>query len=55
VYRIVQEHGGRLLVDSAPGRGTVITAELPVGHAPAAAPWDGAPRGVGAPARGPVA
>ena len=56
VYRIVQEHGGRLLVDSAPGRGTVITAELPVGHAPpAAAPWDGASRGVGAPARGPAA
>jgi K+-sensing histidine kinase KdpD len=55
VYRIVQEHGGRLLVDSAPGQGTVITAELPVGHAPpAAAPWEGAARGVRAPARGPA-
>jgi two-component system sensor histidine kinase PilS (NtrC family) len=37
VYRIVQEHGGRLLVDSAPGCGTVITAELPVGN-PATVP-----------------
>jgi two-component system sensor histidine kinase PilS (NtrC family) len=44
VYRIVQEHGGRLLVDSAPGQGTVITAELPVGHAPPAGAeaWAGA-------------
>ncbi|HEV8630925.1 MAG TPA: ATP-binding protein [Thermoanaerobaculia bacterium] len=31
VYRIVQEHGGRLLVETAPGAGTAITAELPVG------------------------
>lgn len=30
VYRIVQEHGGRLHVESAPGAGTSITAELPV-------------------------
>ncbi len=30
VYRIVQEHGGRVVVDSAPGAGTSITAELPV-------------------------
>nr|HRC87569.1 ATP-binding protein [Thermoanaerobaculia bacterium] len=30
VYRIVQEHGGRLSVDSAPGRGTSIQVELPV-------------------------
>lgn len=29
VYRIVQEHGGRLRVDSRPGAGTIITAELP--------------------------
>jgi two-component system, NtrC family, sensor histidine kinase PilS len=29
VYRIVEEHGGRVMVDSAPGRGTVITAVLP--------------------------
>lgn len=34
VYRIVQEHGGRLTVDSAPGAGTVICAELPVGGFP---------------------
>lgn len=30
VYRIVQEHGGRLTVDSRPGRGSVISAELPL-------------------------
>lgn len=29
VYRIVQDHGGRLLVDSRPGGGTTITVELP--------------------------
>jgi two-component system sensor histidine kinase PilS (NtrC family) len=29
VYRIVQEHGGRLHVDSRPGGGTTITVELP--------------------------
>jgi two-component system sensor histidine kinase PilS (NtrC family) len=37
VYRIVQEHGGRLQVESAPGRGSAITVELPAGQAPAAA------------------
>lgn len=30
VYRIVQEHGGRLRVESAEGRGTTITVELPL-------------------------
>jgi two-component system sensor histidine kinase PilS (NtrC family) len=30
VYRIVQDHGGRLRVDSRPGGGTTITVELPV-------------------------
>ncbi|HEY4593321.1 MAG TPA: ATP-binding protein, partial [Thermoanaerobaculia bacterium] len=30
VYRIVQEHGGRVHVESAPGAGTSIIAELPV-------------------------
>ncbi len=34
VYRIVQEHGGRLRVDSRPGAGTVITVELPMSGAP---------------------
>jgi len=29
VYRIVEEHGGRLRVESAPGGGTTITVELP--------------------------
>ncbi len=31
VYRIVQEHEGRLLVDSRLGAGTTITVELPAG------------------------
>ncbi len=30
VYRIVEEHGGRLTVDSEPGRGTTIAVELPL-------------------------
>ncbi len=30
VYRIVEEHGGRLAVDSQPGEGTVITVALPL-------------------------
>lgn len=30
VYRIVQEHGGRLSVNSLPGQGTVIVVELPL-------------------------
>jgi two-component system sensor histidine kinase PilS (NtrC family) len=33
VYRIVQEHGGRLRVDSRPGAGTTIEVELPRGGA----------------------
>ena len=33
VYRIVEEHGGRLTVDSEPGKGSVIAVELPLpGH-----------------------
>jgi two-component system, NtrC family, sensor histidine kinase PilS len=35
VYRIVEEHGGRVLVKSMPGGGTTITAELPVAGAEA--------------------
>ncbi|HKI05464.1 MAG TPA: ATP-binding protein [Thermoanaerobaculia bacterium] len=33
VYRIVQDHGGRLRVDSRPGDGTTITIELPTAGA----------------------
>jgi two-component system sensor histidine kinase PilS (NtrC family) len=36
VYRIVQDHGGRLHVDSRPGTGTAITVELPRDEAAAA-------------------
>ena len=30
VYRIVQDHGGRVEVDSRPGAGTTIAVELPL-------------------------
>ncbi len=33
VYRIVQDHGGHLRVDSRPGAGTTITVELPTSRA----------------------
>ena len=36
-YRIVQEHGGRIDVQSRVGEGTVITVTVPRAHAPAAA------------------
>jgi two-component system sensor histidine kinase PilS (NtrC family) len=39
VYRLVQEHGGQLQVDSELGHGTTVTVELPLGQqARAAAP-----------------
>lgn len=34
VYRIVQDHGGRLEVQSRPGHGTAITVELPANGRP---------------------
>jgi len=33
VYRILQEHGGQVHVETAPGAGTAISAELPIGGA----------------------
>jgi FAD synthase len=30
VYAAVAEHGGTVAIDSAPGRGTMVTVELPV-------------------------
>jgi two-component system sensor histidine kinase PilS (NtrC family) len=35
VYRIVQEHGGHLRVDSTPGSGSTVVVELPAEGAPA--------------------
>ncbi len=34
-YRIVQEHGGRIDVESRPGQGTRFTVTLPIGSVPA--------------------
>jgi two-component system, NtrC family, sensor histidine kinase PilS len=38
VYRIVQEHGGRIHAESRPGDGTTITVELPLTAVPAPSP-----------------
>jgi signal transduction histidine kinase len=36
-YRIIQEHGGKIDVESHEGAGTTITVTLPTHRAPAAA------------------
>lgn len=41
VYRIVQEHAGRLSIDSRPGQGTTIAVELPIEHPVALAAAEG--------------
>lgn len=51
VYRIVEEHGGRIEVESAPGRGTTIVVELPRPEGEAA-PAPARPLAVGAAAGG---
>lgn len=40
VYRIVEEHGGRIRAESRRGRGTVVHVELPVGGPPASGPFE---------------
>jgi signal transduction histidine kinase len=46
-YRIVTEHGGRILADGAPGRGAAITLRLPVGGPPATRPGVESPPAAG--------
>ena len=40
--RIVQDHGGEIRVDSAPGRGTTFRIDLPLRGPDEAASWDAA-------------
>jgi two-component system nitrogen regulation sensor histidine kinase NtrY len=40
-YRIVADHGGRILAEGAPGRGAVITVRIPVEGPPPAGPIAG--------------
>ena len=40
--RAIEQHGGSIAIDSAPGRGTTVVVTLPIAHAEAPAP---APRG----------
>jgi two-component system, NtrC family, sensor histidine kinase PilS len=48
VYRIVQEHGGSISVDSRPGAGTTVAVELPVAAIPEEPPPGSARSLVGA-------
>ena len=44
VYRIIEEHHGRIAVSSQPGQGTTFTITLPLRPGPGEGPGGGAPR-----------